>query len=67
MLLQLDTDTVVNREHDYNRVRATFSAHWPEASIGVITHIGSCDNDIYLVDLTESVPASDKVQIFCCL
>ncbi len=61
MLLQLDTDTVVNREHDFDRVRSTFASHWPEASIAEITHIGSCDNDIYLVELGETIKSCSKV------
>eukprot|EP01127_Copromyxa_protea_P019722 TRINITY_DN6467_c0_g1_i1.p1 TRINITY_DN6467_c0_g1~~TRINITY_DN6467_c0_g1_i1.p1 ORF type:complete len:334 (-),score=53.09 TRINITY_DN6467_c0_g1_i1:75-1076(-) len=60
MLLQLDTDTEVNRDHDFDRVRATFSVHWPEAKLADINHIGSCDNDIYLVSLVDPVVASTK-------
>lgn len=61
MLLQLDTDTVVNREEDLERVRNTFKVHWPEVSVGEITHIGSCDNDIYLASLVEPVTVKNKV------
>lgn len=61
MLLQLDTDTEVNREHDYDRVRETFRQHWPQVSLADITHIGSCDNDIYLASLTEATAVNNKV------
>jgi len=58
-LAQLATDTSVDKETDWKRIEGLLRSHWPDLP-KILSHqfIGSCDNEIYILELETPVKTS---------